>query len=153
MSHNSLKMSQGCMERIWLSQYKCCRTNAVIETQSSHLTTVLLVDDDDAVRVPTRWFLNSFGYEVESVRSAEEALALFDSTIHDLVVTDNSMPGMSGAELAHIIKMRSPNTPVIMYSGAAPADQSCLDSVIIKPAHLLVLKAAIERLVAPLDRV
>jgi len=112
----------------------------------SHVKTILLVDDLDECRVTTKWFLNNFGYTVESVRSAEEALALFNPTTHDVVVTDNSMPGMSGVEMAHIIKLRSPATPVVMYSGHLPEDKSCLDLVIQRPTHLLTLKEAIDRL-------
>ncbi len=108
--------------------------------------TILLVDDHDACRVATKWFLNNFGFEVDSARSAEEALALFDVRIHDLVITDNSMPMMSGWELAHIIKLRSPATPVIMFSGAIPDDHSCLDRVIQKPTHLLLVKDTVEEL-------
>src|SRR6266436_1789421 len=115
-------------------------------------TTMLLVDDIDDSRLTTKWFLASFGYSVDSVRSAEEALALFDSKIHDIVVTDNSMPTMSGAEMAHVIKLRSASTPVLMYTGKAPEDLSCVDRLILKPAHLLELKEAIDVLLARRDR-
>lgn len=108
--------------------------------------TILLVDDNDTTRVTTKWFLNNFSYAVDSMRSAEEALALFDPHIHDLVVTDNSMPTMSGAEMAHIIKLRSPATPVVMYTGSVPNERSCVDLVILRPVHLLALKEAIEKL-------
>ena len=110
----------------------------------SHLTlkTILLVDDSDACRITTKWFLSNFGYEVDSACSAEEALVLFNPKLHDLVVTDNAMPGMNGAEMAHVIKMRSPSTPVIMYTSNPPQDQSCLDRVIKRPTHLLVLRDA-----------
>jgi CheY-like chemotaxis protein len=114
--------------------------------------TVLLVDDIDDSRLTTKWFLASFGYSVDSIRSAEEALALFDSKIHDIVVTDNSMPAMSGAEMAHVIKLRSASTPVLMYTGKAPENLSCLDTVVLKPAHLLELKEAIDVLLARKDR-
>lgn len=110
--------------------------------------TILLVDDQDESRTTTKWFLGSFGYVVESARSAEEALARFDAKIHDLVITDNSMPGMTGGEMAHVLKMRSPSTPILMHSGQPPDDHSCLDFVIQKPAHLLTLKAAAEKLLA-----
>jgi CheY-like chemotaxis protein len=115
---------------------------------ASALRTVLLVDDVDDCRVTTKWFLTNFGYAVESARSAEEALALFDPKTHDVVVTDNSMPGMTGAEMAHIIKLRSPATLVVMYTGLPPNDQSCLDLVIQRPAHLLTLKEALDKLIA-----
>jgi DNA-binding response OmpR family regulator len=110
--------------------------------------TILLVDDGDDIRVTTKWFLTSFDFAVDAARTAEEALALFDPAIHDVVVTDNTMPGMSGAEMAHVIKLRSPTTPVLMYSGNPPDDRSCLDVVIQRPTHLLTLKDAVDKLLA-----
>jgi len=109
------------------------------------LKTILLVDDNDACRITTKWFLTNFGYAVESARNAEESLALFNAKMHDLIITDNQMPGMTGSEMAHIIKLRSASTPIIMYSASPPADQVCLDVVIQKPAHLLVLKEAVDK--------
>lgn len=110
--------------------------------------TILLVDDADEFRVTTKWFLSNFGFAVESARSAEEALARFDPKTHDVVITDNSMSGMSGAEMAHVIKLRSPSTPVLMYTGLAPADRSCVDLVIQRPAHMLALKEGVDKLLA-----
>ena len=110
--------------------------------------TILLVDDLDDLRITVKWFLSNFGFAVESARNAEEALALFDPKTHDVIVTDNSMSGMTGVEMAHIIKLRSPSTPVIMYTGRPPEDKSCLDLVIQKPAHMLALKEAVDRLLA-----
>jgi CheY-like chemotaxis protein len=110
--------------------------------------TILLVDDGDSTRVTTRWFLTNFGYAVDSVRSGEEALALFNPSVHDVVVTDNSMPGMSGLELAHVIKLRSPTTPVLMYTGLPPEDRSCLDLVIQRPTHMLTLKEGVDKVLA-----
>ena len=110
--------------------------------------TVLLVDDRDDSRLTTKWFLTYFGYVVDSARNAEEALGVFDPKIHDAVLTDNSMPGMTGAEMAHIIKLRSPSTPVIMHTGMLPEDRSCLDFVVQKPVHLLEIKEALDKLLA-----
>ena len=114
----------------------------------TQIKTILLVDDEDECRVTTKWFLTNFGYGVDAVRTAEEALVLFNPAIHDLVVTDNAMPGMSGAEMAHVIKLRSPSTPVLMYSGNPPDDRSCLDLVIQRPTHLLTLRDAVEKLLS-----
>jgi len=108
--------------------------------------TILLVDDADDCRITTKWFLANFGYAVDAVRTAHEALDLFDPGIHDLVVTDNAMPGMTGGEMAHLIKLRSPSTPVLMYSGNPPEDRSCLDLVVQRPTHLLALKDAVDTL-------
>lgn len=112
---------------------------------SPKVKTVLVVDDNDESRVLMKFFLDTAGYAVDSAQSAEEALARFNSETHDVVLTDNSMPGMTGSEMAHIIKLRSPNTPVIMYTGNPPKDISCVDFVISKPAHLLDVKVVIDR--------
>ncbi len=128
--------------------------NAIVgEPSSEHVSlsfagTILLVDDHDAFRITTVELLAGCGFAVESARSAEAALALFDPNTHDVVVTDNSMPGMSGAEMAHIIKLRSPYTPVLMYTAHPPEDQSCLDLVILKPVPVMALKLGLEKLLA-----
>lgn len=121
--------------------------NPVLRT----VKTILLVDDEGESRITTKWFLTNFGYVVDSASGAEEALALFDPKIHDVVVTDNSMPGMTGAEMAHVIKLRSPSTPVLMYTGLTPEDLSCVDLVIQRPAHMLALKEGVDKLLAGKD--
>ena len=113
-----------------------------------HVRTVLLVDDNDDTRVLTKWFFDNVGYTVDSAQNAEDALSRFNPKVHDLILTDNSMPGMSGTELAHVIKMRSPSTLVVMYTGNPPKDQDCIDVVISKPANLLDVKEAIDKLLA-----
>jgi CheY-like chemotaxis protein len=112
----------------------------------SQLKTVLLVDDDVNTRLLTKMFLNNFGYEVDSASSAGEALDRFDPILHDLVLTDNSIAGMTGGEMAHIIKLRSPATPVVMCTGNPPDDCSSVDVVIVKPTHFLAIKDAINKL-------
>ena len=74
---------------------------------SAPIKTILLVDDNRGTRLMTKWFLDYTGYVVHAFSNAEDALAQFDPKIHDLVITDNSMALMTGAEMAHIIKMRS----------------------------------------------
>jgi CheY-like chemotaxis protein len=117
-------------------------------TPAAVVRTILLVDDEDECRITTKWFLANFGYTVDAVRTAEEALALFDPAIHDLVITDNATPGMTGAEMAHVIKLRSPSTPVLMYTRHPPDDRSCLDLVVQRPTHFLTLKDAVDKLLA-----
>jgi CheY-like chemotaxis protein len=120
---------------------------SVQNTPESKAKTVLIVDDDDDTRILTKMFLNNFGYEVESANSTSEALARFDPSLHDVVLTDNSMEGMTGGEMAHIIKMRSPGTPIVMCTGSPPSDCSPIDVVIKKPTFLLAIKDAIDKLV------
>lgn len=112
----------------------------------SQARTILLVDDNVDTRLLTKMFLSNFGYEVDSADSAGEALLRFNPGQHALVLTDNSMPGMTGGEMAQIIKSRSPATPVVMCSGNPPKDCSAIDVVIRKPTYLLAIKDAIDRL-------
>jgi len=108
--------------------------------------TILLVDDTQDSRLISKWFLAELGFVVHTAHTAEDALAIFEPRLHDIVITDNSMPGMSGEEMAHIIKMRSPSTPVLMYSGTAPFRNECIDAVILKPAGLPEVHSAVCRL-------
>jgi len=120
--------------------------NIVQKSIEPKLRTVLVVDDDDDTRLLTKLFLNNFGYEVDAANSTGDALARFDPSLHDLVLTDNSMPGMTGAEMAHVIKLRSPTTPVVMCTGAPPNDSPAIDVLLIKPTYLLAIKDAIDKL-------
>jgi hypothetical protein len=53
---------------------------------------------------------------------------------------------MSGVEMAHIIKLRSPSTPVLIHTASSPPDSSCVDLVLQRPTHLMVLKEALDKL-------
>nr|WP_232792833.1 PAS domain-containing protein [Caulobacter hibisci] len=83
----------------------------------------LLVDDEELVRMSTADMLVDFGYEVVETSSAEEALSLLHSGLHPtLVVTDHLMPGMSGAQLARVLRVERPQLPVLIVSGYAEAE-------------------------------
>ncbi len=80
---------------------------------------VLYVDDEEGLALLGEEFLGDLGYQVTSVLGSEEALAEFEQAdpAYDLVVTDESMPCMSGIELAQKIYLNSPQTPIILCSG------------------------------------
>lgn len=117
-----------------------------MQASKATLKAILLVDDNHESRMISKLFLSNLGYVVHASSTGEEALSLFDPKIHDLVVTDNSMPGLSGEEMSHIIKMRSPSTPVIMYSGGAPSGRKCIDAVVPKASGLTGLSDGITKL-------
>jgi DNA-binding NtrC family response regulator len=111
----------------------------------SNKITILLVDDCHDTRILSKWFFDALGYQVVSASSAEQALLLFDSQIHDVVLTDNSMPWMTGAEMSKIIKERSPETPVVMHTGNPPDKLSCIDVMICKPTNLLEVEQRLRK--------
>ena len=81
--------------------------------------TILLVEDEDAVRKLARHTLEQSGYTVIEAHNGEEALAVckrYKDLIH-LMITDVVMPGMSGRELAERITAVHPHLPVLYVSG------------------------------------
>ncbi|MPQ84352.1 response regulator [Pseudomonas sp. MAFF 730085] len=96
--------------------------------------TVLLVDDDSAVRAVTSQMLESLGYNVVEACDGVQALEKIDSVI-DAVVTDFAMPGMTGGELASTIRQTRPTMPIVFVTGYADVDVLGLQTatVIQKP--------------------
>lgn len=78
-----------------------------------------MVDDEETLGVMAQNMLTSLGYKVLLKTSSREALDVIETMEHeiDLLITDQTMPDMSGVELAskafHII----PDLPVILYTG------------------------------------
>jgi two-component system, cell cycle response regulator CpdR len=84
---------------------------------STHLKRVLYVEDNDLVREITCDLLAEYALEVVPVASGEAGLDAFQSGDFDIVVTDVSLPAMSGVDFARQIKKLSPSVPVILASG------------------------------------
>ncbi len=80
---------------------------------------ILLIDDEHQVAKMGGQLLNSLGYDVTIKTNSIEAFELFttESGNFDLVITDLTMPNMSGDDLTMEIKKINPHTPVILYSG------------------------------------
>jgi PAS domain S-box-containing protein len=85
--------------------------------------TILLVEDEEAVRNATRTYLALRGYTVLEAGCGEEALRVSDSHPEaiDLLLTDVVMPGMSGSELGREISARRPGIHAIYVSGYTAA--------------------------------
>jgi CheY-like chemotaxis protein len=83
--------------------------------------TLLLVEDEDAVRQLARTALERDGYRVFQAASGEEALALIERerVRPDLVLTDVVMPGLDGRQLVSRLREQLPGVPVLLMSGYA----------------------------------
>jgi DNA-binding NtrC family response regulator len=77
---------------------------------------VLLIDDDDSLRRIIEFTLTEAGFLVKSAKSGEEGVQLFKKHAFDAVVTDITMPGMSGIEVLLDIHGRDRNLPVIIIT-------------------------------------
>jgi CheY-like chemotaxis protein len=82
--------------------------------------TILLVDSSASSLFFWRMLLKRLEYKVVAVRNAEEALRTMETTVPDAVLTDSSLPGMSGAELLAAMKItpRLKDVPVIILTAA-----------------------------------
>jgi CheY-like chemotaxis protein len=107
---------------------------------------VLLVEDNADLLDMTMIMLTELGYEAVGVASAEEALALLEKQACAVLVTDVTLPSMSGIELARQVRERYPDMSVVVASGYGRSSE--LDGIaaryLKKPYHLMDLKKAIE---------
>ena len=113
---------------------------------------ILVVDDDDTIR-DTLYELLSEEYLCQTAETAEKAFARLEADSYDVVLTDISMPGLSGLELLGHIRQKFPNTPVIMISGIGDQDHAqgliklgAFD-FLLKPFSLDVVEKSVKRAV------
>jgi two-component system, cell cycle sensor histidine kinase and response regulator CckA len=99
--------------------------------RASGSATVLLVEDEQAVRELVRIILERSGYSVIEAANASEAETLFDAMgALDLLVTDVVMPGRSGFELFHRLHEKLPTLRVLFISGYT--DYAMFDETIVE---------------------
>ena len=114
--------------------------------------TVLVVDDDVAVRRVTERALASFGYRTLGAGSAEEALKLLGNVPVRAVLVDLGLPGTSGTELVRRIRERLPEVRIAVVTGMAQEDvahavrEAGADLLIAKPYGVGELRRAVEQL-------
>ncbi|WP_434047299.1 sigma-54-dependent transcriptional regulator [Sorangium cellulosum] len=83
---------------------------------------VLVVDDEENLRLVVRTFLKRDGYEVEAVSSGEEALAMVETFGPDVILTDVRMPRMGGLDLLATLKAKGNEATVIVMSAYGNID-------------------------------
>jgi CheY-like chemotaxis protein/two-component sensor histidine kinase len=85
--------------------------------------TVLVVDDEDFIRVSIAEMLTDLGFIVREAVSAEAALSAIEGGLRpDLLITDHLMPGMTGVELAYAVKAWQPSIEILIVSGFAEVE-------------------------------
>ncbi len=121
---------------------------------------ILLVDDEEAVVDMGRQILTHLGYEVVALTSSEKAIELFnqDPSQFDLVITDQTMPRITGIELAREILGICPDMPVILctgFSDSVTAEEARLEGIreyVLKPIVTVELANTIRNILdAPLQ--
>jgi len=109
-------------------------------------TRLLLVDDEPALLDLLKRYLERLGYQVDARTSPREALALFeaDPVRYSLVLTDLTLPEMSGEEMLERMRDRQPRLAAIVASGYPHHPQSRQTGFLLKPFLPNMLAAAIE---------
>ncbi|GAB4434486.1 MAG: response regulator [bacterium] len=113
---------------------------------------ILVVDDEENIRLLYKLDLEDEGYEVEVAESGEAALEKLKSFSPDVITLDIKMPGMSGIETLHEIKTRfaDRNIPVILCTAFEEFKQDfstwASEAYITKSHDLTELKETIKRL-------
>jgi PAS domain S-box-containing protein len=88
------------------------------KTEKSGQGHILIVEDQDHVREMVTEMLHRFGYRTHAVASGEAAIDhLRERPDYDLVISDHTMPGMTGVELAKEVALDLPQLPFIIFSG------------------------------------
>ena len=111
--------------------------------------TILVIDDEEAVRDLVADVLSGKGHAVAVAAGGREGVARFAAGAYDVVLTDLGMPDMTGWEVARQIKATHPTTPVLLITGwgdvmTAPPE-TVVDGVITKPFDVTRLTSAVDQ--------
>ena len=115
---------------------------------------ILFVDDEESLALLGADLLEDYGYQVQCAFNGQEALDLFNQqqSSFDIVITDESMPGMTGIELAQEIYRQAAGIPVILCSGhmltmrEEGMDQTNIKSVLSKTDVCMKLPDLLEQI-------
>jgi putative two-component system response regulator len=115
------------------------------------VTRILIVDDEETIRLALRKFLRSRGYEVEIAGSGDQALQILDKQSFSLMLCDVRMPGMTGVQVVPQARMRDHDLAIIMLTAvndAATATEvlsAGASDYLMKPVELADLQQAVDR--------
>ncbi len=152
---------KGAAFRVYLPEHaqpiEAAQRTLGVDDERRDLTgigTVLLVEDEDAVRLFSARALRNKGYKVLEARSGEAALEIVNEHLKDidLVISDVVMPRIDGPTLIKELRIRRPDLPVIFISGyAEDAFRKRVDAG--EEAHFLMKPFTLKQLAAKVKEV
>jgi len=119
---------------------------------------ILFIDDDKTLAHMGQQMLEVLGYTVTAMTDSIKALSFFKEQpdAFDLVITDYTMPGMTGTELVECLRQLRPDIPVVLYTGynemitSEKADALGIQEFLYKPLSMNMLAEAVKRAVIKL---
>ena len=146
------ELGAGTVATLWLPM----ATEPAVEVESpvcvssaNRTATILVVDDDPLIAMSTVDMLEDLGHVVIEANSGKRALEIIDGGQDiDLMMTDQAMPGMTGIQLAEIVRSKRPHLPVLLATGYTDLPASKLANLprLSKPYQQAQLQAEIEKL-------
>jgi PAS domain S-box-containing protein len=114
---------------------------------------ILLVDDEEALLMGRKRIFEKLGYHVVAKKNSPEALEVFKAQPHlfDLVITDYTMPHMTGVEIAREINSIRPEIPIVLSTGGGAVDileeakEAGIREIVTKPLQLCDLARMVRR--------
>lgn len=114
---------------------------------------ILVIDDEPAITKLLKYHLEKSGYTITTTNNSGEAVELFRSNPdkYDLVITDMTMPQITGVKLAQTIKMIRPEIPVILCTGFSEninvhnAAQQNIDAFLMKPVEMAKMTKTVRK--------
>jgi len=111
---------------------------------------LMVVDDEENIRILFKEELEDEGYEVETASNGYEALEKFKAGAFDLIILDIKMPGMDGIQVLNEIKNSNKDQPVILCSAYGEFKQDfsswVSDGYVVKSADTGELKQTIKKI-------
>jgi len=151
----SSEVGKGTTATLWLpiaTNSLAVKEPAVLQVTPGRPVTILVVEDDPLIAMSAVDMLEDLGHTVIEANSPQRALEILEAgQAVDLMMTDQAMPGMTGVELAEIVRRKRPNMPVLLATGYAdlPTAQKSNLRRLSKPYHQAQLQAEIDRLLTP----
>jgi PAS domain S-box-containing protein len=110
--------------------------------------TVLLVEDDDLIRITTAEMLSDVGCKVKQASTAQDALKILEEGSVDILLTDVGLPGVSGLQLAKEASARRPQLRIVLATGDSGLKSEATRlgaTFIVKPYTPASLRQGLER--------
>lgn len=148
--------NQGTTFHVYIPIAKASSQIATIENSGplpGGLESILVIDDEPAITKLLKYHLEKSGYTITTSNNSREAVELFRSSPdkYDLVITDMTMPQITGVKLAQTIKMIRPETPVILCTGFSEninvhnAAQLNIDAFLMKPVEMAKMTKTVRK--------
>ncbi len=122
---------------------------------------ILLVDDDEVLRMVQAHFLRRFGYRVDAAADGAGAIQSLNAQAAGLVITDMVMPGTDGVQLIQHLKKNHPAVKILAISGGGPMTPDLMtdiaralgaDVTLMKPFTLIALLRAVRSLLPAAEK-